>query len=317
MKSYIGYSTNKDIRYKASSGGVGSSLIKWMFESNIVNTAIAFDYDVKSIKYHPKLIYSFDEYTISGSIYQEIDLVNFIKLHIDEIKGNFVCFALPCQTRTIRAIIESAGHNAIIIGLACSSQQTIKATKYLIKRLEINKDDINKLQYRGNGWPSGVQIETKDGRKVFIANNSSLWTKIFHSRLFIRNRCFMCKDTLNKYSDITLADPWLPYFSTEKIGKTLVVCNTPKGKELLELCAQDGTIILENIDYEEIVKSQRSTILRKSSYRYSPILTKYYKSILGNKIYQEVMLIPILFSIHCKFKHLIEKYLLYRQRHLK
>lgn len=318
MKSFIGYSTDEDIRYKATSGGVGSSLIKWMFERNIVNTAIAFDYDVKSHKYLPKLIYSFAEYTICGSIYSEIDLIDFIKSHIDKIKGTFVCFTLPCQTRTVKTIVENAGHKVIIIGLTCSSQQTIEATKYLFKRYAIKEDDILHLQYRGNGWPSGIQIELRNGKKIFIANNRSIWNKIFHSRLFIQNKCFLCQDTLNKYSDLTLADPWLQYFlQTEKIGKTLIVCNTLEGEKKLLQCVKDRAIILEEIEYSEVVKSQTGTILRKKSYRYSPVLTKIYRKILSVKMYRRIALVPIFFSIHCKLKYLFERYLLYKLRTVK
>ena len=154
MKSYIGYSTDPDIRFKATSGGVGTSLIKWLFYKGIIETSISFDFDSNSLRYVPKMIHSFSEYSICGSIYQEIDLIGFIKSHLDEISGTFACFTLPCQTRAVRTIIERAGHEAFIIGLTCSSQQTIDATKYLLKRVGISETDVNTLQYRGNGWPS-------------------------------------------------------------------------------------------------------------------------------------------------------------------
>ena len=220
MKSYVGYSADADIRFKATSGGVGTSLIKWMFDKGIIGTSVSFDFDADSLRYDSKMIHSFSEYAICGSIYQEVDLVGFIKSHTDEITGRFACFTLPCQTRAVRAIVEKAGHEAFIIGLTCSSQQTLDATKYLLKRVGVDVANVIRLQYRGNGWPSGIQIETKDGRQVFLPNNNSIWTKIFHSRLFIRPKCFMCQDTLNKYCDVTLADPWLRQFSEEKIGKT-------------------------------------------------------------------------------------------------
>lgn len=229
MKSFVGYSADADIRYRATSGGVGTSLVKWMFEAKLIDTSVTFDFDAATLRYMPRMIHSFGEYAICGSIYQEIDLIDFIRQHVDEIKGTFACFTLPCQTKAIRTIVEKAGHEAIIIGLTCSSQQTLEATKYLLERIGIDESDVSKLQYRGNGWPSGIQIETKSGKKTFVANSHSIWNKIFHSRLFIRPKCFKCQDTLNRLSDLTLADPWLRAFSTEKTGKTLVVCNTERG----------------------------------------------------------------------------------------
>ncbi len=314
MKSYVGYSTDANIRYKATSGGIGTALIKYMFEQGVIETSISFDFDAISLTYVPKIIHSFNQYTICGSIYQEIDLVNFIKLHINEIKGTFACFALPCQTKAVKSILKRNGHKTIILGLTCSSQQTLEATKYLLKRMNINEKNVSYIRYRGNGWPSGIHIETYNGENMFIPNNGSIWTKIFHSRIFIRPKCFVCQDTLNQYSDLTLADPWLKRFSSEKIGKSLVSCNTHEGELLLNACYKFGYIKLEKIDYEEIIKSQKKTILLKNCYR-KEIIAKYYKRILLNKYYHKINLIPPFFKIHCKIKDIVEKYFLNKALH--
>ncbi len=314
MKSYVGYSTDEYIRYHATSGGVGTALIKYMFEKDIINTSISFDFDDSTLRYIPKIIHSYSDYNCVGSIYQEIDLVNFIKSHINEIKGTFACFALPCQTRAIRSIVERNGHKVFIFGLTCSSQQTLEATKYLLKRININQTDVHNIRYRGNGWPSGIQIETRNNKKVFIPNNGSLWTQIFHSRLFIRSKCFVCQDTLNQYSDLSLADPWLERFSSEKKGKSLIVCNTHEGERILCLCSESQNIEFRIINYEEVIKSQKETILRKNSYKRLS-MAKYYKRIIESKFYHQIFLIPLFFSIHCKIKKYIERFLLYKMKH--
>ena len=69
MKSYIGYSTNSDIRYKATSGGIGTTIIKWLFDNKLIGTSISFEFDPITLRYVPKIIHSFDEYQICGSIY--------------------------------------------------------------------------------------------------------------------------------------------------------------------------------------------------------------------------------------------------------
>ena len=194
ITSYIGHAVDSDIRYKATSGGIGSAIIKYLFESKIIQTSITFDYNSRSLQYIPRLIYRYEDYNISGSIYHEINLVQFVKQNIHDIQGGFACFVLPCQARAIRSILEKAGIPNILIGLTCSSQQSIEATYYLLERMQINKDDVLKIQYRGNGWPSGVQIHLKDNTVKYMSNNNSIWTKIFHSRLFIPKKCFYCQN---------------------------------------------------------------------------------------------------------------------------
>ena len=319
MKSYIGYSVDSEIRYKATSGGIGTSVLKWLFEKELIGTSISFDFNIETLKYEPKIIHSFNEYHICGSIYHELDLIGFIKSHLTEIQGGFACFALPCQTRAIRAIVKRAGHSVYILGLTCSSQQTIEATQYLLKRLYIRKEDIKNIQYRGNGWPSGIQIYLKDGNHIIVPNNASLWNRIFHSRLFIRWKCFMCQDTLNKYSDLTLADPWLPEFlDKEKNGKTLVLYNEFEGgKNILLQCAEDGYIDIEEINNEKAISSQQKTIVRKNSYRKSLTLVRKYVKIINSTFYQKMIECPLLFAAHCKIRVFFERYLVSKLPHNK
>lgn len=110
MKSYLGYSADAQVRYSATSGGVGSAFLKWLFDKDIIQSAISFKFNNQTLRYSPLIIHSYDDYEISGSIYQEIDLIDFIKKHINEIKGDFACFCLPCQSRGIRNIVEKKNH---------------------------------------------------------------------------------------------------------------------------------------------------------------------------------------------------------------
>lgn len=308
IDSYIGYSCDPDIRYKATSGRIGTSIIKYLFDKGIINTSITFDYDKSVLQYIPRLIYKYEDYNITGSIYHEVKLINYIRDNIENIKGGFACFVLPCQARAIRSLLNRHGIKCVLIGLTCSSQQDIEATYYLLNRLNINKKDVEYIQYRGNGWPSGIQIRLKNNTQKFIPNNNSIWTQIFHSRLFIQNRCFKCQDTLNVNSDIALADPWLKsYIENEKTGLSLVSLNTELGVKILKDMKTNDYIILNQISQNELKKSQLATIERKISYKNSrriiSIIDKVYKSNIYKKIIQ---LSPIFFKIHCKIKYKLE-----------
>ena len=209
MKTYIGYSLDENLRWRAASGGVGSSILKYLFETKQIETAITFTFDSNSLRYIPKLIYSFDDYMPIGSIYQEIDLIQFIKNHLNDIHGGFACFSLPCQSRAIKYHLERTGHFCYIIGLTCSSQQSIEATEYLLKRIHIDRKDVTNIQYRGNGWPSGMQIRLSNGETIYKDNYTNPWKLMHQSKLFRPKRCLMCKEDISYKADISLADPWL------------------------------------------------------------------------------------------------------------
>ena len=260
MKSYIGYSTDSLMRMKAASGGVGSAIVKYLLDNGKCDYALSFDWDMENLCYQPKLVSNFAQYNICGSIYQEMNLFAFLKdtLSTLEKPGKIVLFCLPCQTKALRNICEKAGFKAIIIGLTCSSQQSKEATLYLLHRIGIRKDEVQILRYRGNGWPSGVQIKTKDGKVHFVRNNGSIWRDIFHSKLFIQPRCFFCGNTLNDYADIALADPWLrDYIKNETIGQTLFSSFTDLGEQYIQECLDANIVEAKEVATDLLYKSQK------------------------------------------------------------
>lgn len=309
MKTYIGYSSDNSIRFKSTSGGVGTSIIKYLFESSQIQTSISFIYNSSTLSYEPQFIYSYDNYKSTGSIYQEIELVEFIRTNTDKIKGTFACFCLPCQAKSIRNIIERSGHTCIILGLTCSSQQTKEATTYLLQRMKITEEDVTFLQYRGNGWPSGIQIHTVDGRRISIPNAPSIWSQIFHSRLFIRKKCFYCQNTLNTHSDIALADPWLPtYMKEEKLGQTIATSMTELGDKIIKSARDDQFIVIKDFSEQELYKSQKNTIERKKANLKNRKKTEFLIRIFHNGIYRRIMLMPLFWPIHVHFKQIIERF---------
>ena len=310
--SYIGYATNGDIRYKASSGGIGSAIVKYCFNNSLITHSLSFEYSTATALYKPYWAKSFEEYNISGSIYQEMDMWEFYKKNLTKSiigDGCALVFSLPCQTRAIRNMAQRNNVKIIVIGLTCSSQQSFEATSYLLSQLGVKVQDVSSLRYRGNGWPSGVQIKTKYGNDVFVPNNRSLWSEIFHSKLFVQKRCFSCKDTLNEVSDIGLADPWINrYIESERIGKTIVFKNTVLGEKVLNGAVSSGDIELEIIDFLEAESSQRGTIVRKDNYLSHKRICRILAALCLNVVYRRVVTSSaMLFRVHCKLKNYLER----------
>lgn len=319
MHTYIGFSTDPLIRKKATSGGVGSALVKYLLEKQHVNYALSFEYNSEKMSYTPVLVSSFSDYNVCGSIYQEFNLVAAIKelLKTKQEGGRIVLFSLPCQTKALRKICADAGYKALIIGLTCSSQQSIEATKYLLRRLRVKEEDVTLLRYRGNGWPSGIQITTKGGKSYFVKNNGSIWWDIFHSRLFIQPRCFFCRNTLNDYADIVLADPWLKeYFDSEKVGKTICATLTDEGKKCVDDASQSRYIEIEPIEKELLFKSQELTITRKEAYHNHPKVRNWIRKLFLSKAYRFIVSSSIImFKLHCRFRVKIENLITKEKQH--
>lgn len=308
--TYLGYTTNDDIRWCATSGGVCSGIIKYMLDTGMARSALSFTFNEDTLQYEPRLIYDSSDYLIASSIYHEVKTIDFIRQHIQDIKAPFVCTALPCQVRPIKAILSKNHIEHHIISLVCSSQQSYDATEYLFSRLRLKKDEVRRVQYRGNGWPSGIQLQLKSGEVKSIPNLGAIWTQIFHSKLFCMDRCFFCNPHMINEADVKLADPWrISRVRNDEKGHTLLSVSHSFKESFLKLMVQSKKLVLEEIEQDAFSYSQLGVILLKERYLRHKKMVRAIKSIYKNKAYRSMVLsYPIMFAAHCFFKKLIEKF---------
>lgn len=264
MHYYIGCTTDTELRYKASSGGLGSAIIKYLLSTGTFGTSMTFIFNRKECKYVPKLIYDFSDYNNCGSVYQDVDIIGFIKDNISSIKSDIVVTCMPCQVKAIRSILSKKGINCFIISLCCSGQTTVQGTWCYYRLLGINKDDVTCIQYRGNGWPSGIQIEMRDGTIIKRDNYTHPWTLMHESLLFRPQRCLACTFKSSKEADVTLADPWLKeYIGVDNIGNSVVICNQI-GYSVVNDMFEKSLLNLKEVDKDTYIMSQLGTIQIKS-----------------------------------------------------
>ena len=262
---FIGHVNDAQHRYKASSGGIGTMLQKHLLSSGQYGTSITFQFNTNRCMYEAKLIHSAEEVNICGSIYQDINIAQFVHDHIGEITDGIVVSCPPCQVLAIQNMLRKEDIPCFIISFCCSGQTTIEGTWKYYELLGIKKEDVVKMQYRGNGWPSGIQIWLKDGTKISRDNYSEPWKTLHASRLYQPKRCFFCTFDTSRTADISLADPWLTnYLKKEKTGSTLFLVNTPKGMEAISELSQETIIEIKSSDYNSFYIAQRPNVEKSS-----------------------------------------------------
>jgi coenzyme F420-reducing hydrogenase beta subunit len=304
------YSGDERIRYQASSGGVVSSVIKHLFEKGEIQNAISYEFD-KYVLFKPKLIDSYEDYQIVGSIYHEVKLIEFVKDNTADIKGKMLVVCLPCQIKGIKKLLEQSKIDYIIVALTCSAQMSKEATWFLLRKFKIKREDIEFFRYRGNGWPSGVQLKTASN-EYFFDNTKSIWKEIFHSHLFTLKRCLSCTDTFGLEADISVADPWLEkYMATEDAGVTLVLRHTKTGDELIQETLRSGALKLkESISPELAIKSQQKTLNKKYIFRKYKTLLNPVLKVMRSKVYISFVSLFCLIKIHTRVFNMVISILL-------
>ncbi len=299
-------SSNEDIRYRGSSGGIITQIIQYLFDMNKINTCLGFRFEGVEL-FKPYLLYKYDDYIQSGSIYHHINIYNFLKENIKNIQPPLFLTCLPCQIGPIRRLLLKHNIDAVMIALVCSSQLEKEATYYFLEKNNIDIKEVEEFRYRGNGWPSGIQCVARD-KEYFFHNNNSKWIDIFHSQIFNLKKCFACKDTFGLEADISVADPWLKrYIENDSIGASIVLPHSKKGGAVIQAIIKDGRVkLIELLNSDEVVLSQKVTLVRKhlfKKYRIGESLiikmirTSYYKkmyyriSTLHRKIFFKIIAI--------------------------
>lgn len=284
---YIGCSQDEGIRFKSSSGGIGTAIVKYLLSLPEYGTAMTFVFDKQKCAYEPKLIYTFDDYIICGSIYQDTNNIQFLRDNIDKISGGIVVTCMPCQVKAIRNLLDSCHIKCFIISFCCSGQTTVEGTWFYYKLLGIKKEQVSTMQYRGNGWPSGIQITLNNNDVIYKPNWTYPWTIMHSSLLFRPKRCLFCSYKTVPDSDINLADPWLKEFEEfDKLGNSIIICNSRQSVECIDQMISKNEIVCTEIDEKTYYKSQKGTIESKKRVKYD---VRYYSQIarlMSNKIYR-------------------------------
>lgn len=285
---HIGYSTDETVRHRASSGGIGTALTKYLLSTDEYGTSITFEFDTDEIKYKPVLIHSSDDVKIKGSIYHDVDIARFVKQNITNIKGGLVVTCPPCQVSAIKQICKKNEIKAFIISYCCSGQTTIEGTWKYYELLGIDKNDVVDMQYRGNGWPSGIQIRLKDGREIYKDNYEEPWKTLHKSWLYRPNKCFFCKRDTGRNADISLADPWLDkYKENDNVGNTLFVVLSDNGRNVIDNMNSLGLIKYVESDYNEYSIAQQPNIHKEIMVLEHMTYLKRINNIISNKYYHK------------------------------
>lgn len=266
--TYVGYSTDEAIRFRSSSGGITTAVIKYLFGSGYINTVLTCAFDEKKCRYVPTFVYSYDDYEMIGSVYQDMDLIGYVKNQIFLIKGRILIVCAPCQVKAIRNILVKNDIESVIISYFCSGQMSIDGTYKYYEFLGLDKTQIKFIRYRGEGWPNGITIKTKKGEIIKRPNYTEPWITLHRSHLYRPRRCSYCHIVESEDADLCVGDPWLKeYIEHETIGSNLFIVHSDFAKELVEQLKIKKAIKVKEVGYDWFMKSQGPNIEAKQQVR--------------------------------------------------
>jgi coenzyme F420 hydrogenase subunit beta len=263
---FSGYSTNEEIRYSSSSGGLVTQLLLYALESDLIDGALVTKMKKDSPLTPEPFIATTPQEIIEASKSKYCPVpVNVALKKILEKNGRFAVVGLPCHIAGVRkaeAINKKLRDRIVLhLGLFCSHSPSYAATKLFIERMNIEVSSVSKISYRGNGWPGCLRITLKDA-KVFSIPLNVFWD--FLGMNFLASEgCLICCDALNELSDISFGDAWLPEFFEDKVGTSIIIARNKVGESLLKNSMKTKKITLNILSPTKVVDSQFDVIYSK------------------------------------------------------
>lgn len=270
LNCYLGNSTNNDIRYHSTSGGLITQLLIFALENRIINGVLVTKMDeTNPLRPRPFIARTVKEVIeASKSKYCPVPL-NIMIREILRAKDDekIAIVGLPCHIQGIRKaenINEQLKKKVILhFGLFCNHTPQFLATDFLLEQIGINKRDVKKLDYRGKGWPGGMSIILKDDSKIFIPYFSPLYWGVAFNLFFFPQRCTLCSDKLCELADLSFGDAWLPEIAHDNLGTSIVITRSKGSEDLLHNVLDSELIELKKVDADAAFRSQSIRSIKK------------------------------------------------------
>lgn len=248
MVWYQGWAKKDETRKEGSSGGFAAALAELFIRDGGYVCSCVFE----NGRFGFTLVNRTEELNrFAGSKYVKSNPEGAYKAIRERLKeGDKVLFiGLPCQVSALRNFVgQKLADNLVTVDLICHGTPSLKILEQFLKQYGIELDDCKEIKFRTKGK---FRLE-KDSHGFSPVGVSDRYLTAFLSALTYTENCYDCQYAkLERVSDITLGDSWGSELESEwKKGISLILCQTEKGKSLVE----GADLVLHPVDLNTAVQ---------------------------------------------------------------
>lgn len=227
-----GWSKDNSVRERSSSGGFAYELMK-VFLATFGDFVCSCRYDNGYFKFAITDKLEELEY-FSGSKYVKSNPEGIYKQILKLLNsGKTVLFlGLPCQVASLLNF-TNRNENLYTVDLICHGSPSPKVLDSFLKSYNCELGSTSKVSFRAEyGYALSVDGKSFSPRKI-----RDYYTMAFADGYSLTENCYSCNYAGgNRVSDITIGDSWGSELPSEmkKGGVSLALCQTEKGKKILE-----------------------------------------------------------------------------------
>jgi len=261
----VGRSLNKDIFDNAQSGGMVTTILKYLFDNGLIDAAVScrMEYGSPVPSLHYSVLTNAEKlYLNQKSCYTQVDIVSALK-ETAQYKSVAVV-GVPCQIQGISNLTEFKKYSNITykIGLVCDKTYSATYMDAIIKGIRKPKGDL-RINYRQKNFShkevyysyqqAPTVVLNREGHMAIIPNAKRMFLKDY----FAVPKCRICWDKLNSKADIVLGDPWgLKGRYNEQEGDSLIITRSALGEKLLKELLDNSLVRAANVPINDVLEGQ-------------------------------------------------------------
>ena len=263
LHSFVGHSTDENIRMHSATGGMVTQFLLWLLKKNYIDGAVVVRYRQDNpFEPEPFIATTDEEIWESRSSKYVVLSMDEIAKKVSQMQGKrLVVIGLPCQIQGWRQL---AKHNKnvreCIVGyfaIYCSINKTKHSIEYYPWRYKVNPNDVGRFTFRDDGCMGYMKFSDKAGCDIKKVPYLSFW---FGTHSFFTNtRCTLCIDQLGELADISFGDIHIKPYSDDTIGINSLITRSKYWEKLLLECKCDGYVYLDEIPLDTLIRSQGYT----------------------------------------------------------
>ncbi|AKB65777.1 Coenzyme F420 hydrogenase/dehydrogenase, beta subunit C-terminal domain [Methanosarcina mazei] len=266
LASYVGYSEKH--RLTSASGGMATWILEALLSEGVIDHVVCVIPTSDS-----KRLFDFQVFdaqdgvcTGAGSAYYPVEISRVIR-QILEVPGRYAITGLPCFLKAIRLAQKQnkklRERVVITVGLTCGQLKSRHFTDYIASLAGV-KEEVMAVCCRrkssdhpaSNSHYTFITADCREQRIFWEEGIAEAWT----NRWFTLNACNYCDDVFAECADVTCMDAWLPDYSRDSRGTSLVLVRSPQVQSVIE---RGEGVCLDHISVDQVVKSQGGVLTVK------------------------------------------------------
>ncbi|MCA9412132.1 MAG: Coenzyme F420 hydrogenase/dehydrogenase, beta subunit C-terminal domain [Candidatus Omnitrophica bacterium] len=259
LEIWQGYASDPEIRHLASSGGLLSALSLYCLEKGGMNRVVHSGMDPEKpwLNKTQTSVNREDILSKTGSRYAPSSPCDSLDL-IEKGEGLSVFIGKPCDAATVCQLatekVELGEKLGVVLSFFCAGTPSTRATLDLLDSMDIPREEIDTLRYRGEGWPGGFKVRYRNREKEKFMTYKDSWGTINRYRPL---RCTICPHGLGRVADLSCGDAWNDYDDTRQDeGQSIVLVRTERGRRILHGAIEAGYVTLSRITPQQVVDAQ-------------------------------------------------------------